>query len=114
MVSGKIWLEIKDFRFPWQPLGYFPTRVFFLSPLAPDLLSRENPVKIRPEMKKNKVTGHKKSMYMISNNYKRVLWTPTHCRKSRGRLYKTYVDLLSDDTRTSGRDLENTMLERSQ
>ncbi len=41
-----------------------------------------------------------------------VLWTPTHGRKSRGRPLKTYVDLLSDDTGLSGRDLETTMLER--
>ena len=43
---------------------------------------------------------------------KTVLWTPTHGRKSRGRPSKTYVDLLSDDTGLSGRDLETTMLER--
>ena len=50
--SGKIWLKIKDFRFPWQPFAYFSTRVFFLSPMAQDLPSRENPVKIGPKMKK--------------------------------------------------------------
>ncbi len=49
---GKIWLEIKDFRFPWQPFVHFPTRVFFLSPMAHDLPSHENPVKIGPKMKK--------------------------------------------------------------
>ncbi len=43
--------EMRNFKFPRQLIEYFLTPVFFLSPLAHDPPSREDPVKIRQNTK---------------------------------------------------------------
>ncbi len=52
LLLGQMEPKSVHFEFPWQPIDHFLIPVFFMLPLAQDLPSRENPVKIGPKMAK--------------------------------------------------------------